>query len=641
MRTLKIAVAGLAAAIVVCVVLLLAFGLPSGFATSAIQARVERDTGYRVAIGGPVRIGLWPAFSLTLHDIALEAPQDRAMTARVNIDAVRVQAPLWGLLSGDPAITELAITKPVLRLPLLRERMQPANAAAPKGYSPQPTAVGDNATPITLDHLTITDGTVVLSNPRDHVEDHIEAINAEVSIGADRQITASGSAQSGDNPLTFALKSTMPDASSARKSAPVELTLDAPTWLRQTLTSTADVRVAGSTLMVNGLSGSLGGKPFNGWASVDLADKPLVKVDLDFQDLAIGEQFDRNSSGTTTEPTTTPTQPWSDTPLALDRLNYIDANIRVSAARMAIGDVRLAPVALEASLARGVLHANVQNLGLYDGHADGNLTIDVSGKSPAYALRADIDGVRALPVLSGLADFTRIDGKLQTRLAVQSTGASQRAIIAGLNGTAVVSFQDGTIRGLNVARMIRSLTSGTLSGWQTGSERTTDFTQLKASFQIAEGKAATSDLALAGPLIRVTGAGTVDLPSKALALRVEPKLVMTTEGQGGNAAPIGLGILVMIEGPWAEPRIYPDTAGILDDPQAAYARLRELGQGLFGSDPANPSKGSLGDTLGDMIQQGLGGVSKPATPGQGQDGAPSRNSPSPIDGILKQLFGRQ
>ena len=57
---------------------------------------------------------------------------------------------------------------------------------------------------------------------------------------------------------------------------------------------------------------------------------------------------------------------------------------------------------------------------------------------------------------------------------------------------------------------------------------------------------------------------------------------MTTEGQGRAADPVGLGIPVMIEGPWAEPRIYPDMQGILDNPDAAYAKLKEMGKGLFG-----------------------------------------------------------
>ena len=145
-------------------------------------------------------------------------------------------------------------------------------------------------------------------------------------------------------------------------------------------------------------------------------------------------------------------------------------------------------------------------------------------------------------------------------------------------------FQDGAIRGLNVAQMIRSLTAGTLSGWQEEKEQATDLSQLSASFRIERGKATTTDLNLVGPLVRVTGAGTIDLGTKMLGFRVEPKLVMTTEGQGRTTDPVGLGIPVVIDGPWAEPRIYPDMAGMLDNPDAAYAKLKEMGKGLFGAE---------------------------------------------------------
>ena len=63
-------------------------------------------------------------------------------------------------------------------------------------------------------------------------------------------------------------------------------------------------------------------------------------------------------------------------------------------------------------------------------------------------------------------------------------------------------FQDGAIRGLNVAQMIRSLTSSTLSGWQEGKEQATDLTQLSASFRIDKGQATTTDLNLVGPLVQ-------------------------------------------------------------------------------------------------------------------------------------------
>ena len=59
--------------------------------------------------------------------------------------------------------------------------------------------------------------------------------------------------------------------------------------------------------------------------------------------------------------------------------------------------------------------------------------------------------------------------------------------MSNLDGTVFAVFQDGAIRGLNVAQMIRSLTSGTLSGWQEGQEQTTDLTQLSRLVPDREG----------------------------------------------------------------------------------------------------------------------------------------------------------
>ena len=65
---------------------------------------------------------------------------------------------------------------------------------------------------------------------------------------------------------------------------------------------------------------------------------------------------------------------------------------------------------------------------------------------------------------------------MQAKLTLHAAGASQRAIMSNLDGTVFAVFQDGAIRGLNVAQMIRSLTSSTLSGWQEGKEQATDLT---------------------------------------------------------------------------------------------------------------------------------------------------------------------
>jgi AsmA protein len=342
-------------------------------------------------------------------------------------------------------------------------------------------------------------------------------------------------------------------------------------------------------------------------------------------------------------------EPWSDAKIDVSGLNYVDAQLRISAAELGIGDARFARAAVDAALGSGVLKATFSHLGVYGGQADGELGIDATGSSPAFTLRADLDGVQALPLLSGVADFDKLDGKMQAKIGVGASGDSQRAILASLDGSAFTNFRDGAIRGINVARMIRSLTSKTLSGWQEANDQTTDLSQLSASFQIERGQATTRDLVLVGPLVRMSGAGTFDLANKTMGFRVEPKLVMTIEGQGGAANPVGLGIPVIVRGTWSAPDIYPDMAGILDNPDAAYAKLKEMGNGLFGSGAGgNQVSDQLGATLGTLIQQGLGAAANrpkaatPTSPGASNDQAtpPAPNQLSPMNGILQQLFGR-
>ena len=291
-------------------------------------------------------------------------------------------------------------------------------------------------------------------------------------------------------------------------------------------------------------------------------------------------------------------------------------------------------------------------------------------------------GVRALPLLTSLANFDKIDGQMQAKIAARSSGASQHAIMSNMSGTVFANFQDGQIRDVNVAQMIRELTSSVLAGWQEQRNQGsgTDLTQLSASFKIDRGQAQTTDLNLVGPLVKVTGAGTIDLGTKMIGFRVEPKLVMTTEGQGRTSDPVGLGIPVMISGPWSSPKIYPDMQGVLDNPDAAYAKLRELGKGLFGSNGGLSGilggsgggqtrddngetgllGGKLGETLGNLIQQGLGARGRNIPPNSPADpqSAPAPQAPQqgdgaaqgsqhdkeqdsqPMNDLLRQLFNR-
>jgi len=591
MRALKITGAAVAA-IVLILALVMFVGVPSGFLTSTIKERVERETGYRLTIAGSSKISLWPTLNVTLNDLTLQEPKDREGANKVTIGSLQVDMTLSSAWSGHPEISELIVTRPVLYVPLLRERHR---AAAQPGDKPA-SAIGSD---VQIDRITVVDGAMVFSNSRDRVENRIDAINAKARFDTDRKIKLLGTARSGATAMKFDVKAAVPAPPLDRQSIPVELTLEAPGALTAPLSARAEVRLNGPVVLINGLSGSLDEGGFSGWGSVDVSSKPLVKVDLDFQ------RF--NVPGSKAE-STSAQQGWSDAPINLSGLNYVDAQVKISAAQIDWAGAQFAPAAIEATLAGGVLKASLTNLGAYGGQASGEVIVDASSGNPTYQMHCDLVGVRALPLLTSLASFDKLDGKMQAKIAARSAGASQHAIMSNMAGTAFLIFQDGAIRGLNIAQMIRSLTASTLNGWQEQQEQATDLTQMAASFKIDRGQATTTDLNLVGPLVKITGVGTIDLGTKMIGFRVEPQLVMTTQGQGRTADPVGFGIPVVLSGPWSSPKIYPEIQGILDNPDAAYAKLREMGKGLFGPDGAGLGNiiGNLGSLTGN--QGGAGGT---------------------------------
>jgi len=347
MRALKIAGSAIAAVIVV-LTLLAIVGIPSGFLTSAIQARVERDTGYRLTIAGATKVGVWPSLNVTLNDVTLQDPRDRDGTSRLTVGSVQADVTLGSVWSGHPQVTELVITRPVLHVPLLRERTGPL---APS-RSPAPASGEPDATTPIIERVRVADGAVEFSNLRDRVNTRIDGINANAVMSDDRKIKITGSAKSGEQPLTFDIDATAPAHPGERQNIPVELKLEAPGALQAPLSAKAEVRLNGAVVMINGVSGTLGDGAFNGWASADLSSKPLVKLDLDFQRLDVAGAAKGGAS-----PAQGLQNSWSNTTINLTGLNYVDVQARISAAEINIGEAHIAPAAIDGALAGGILKA--------------------------------------------------------------------------------------------------------------------------------------------------------------------------------------------------------------------------------------------------------------------------------------------
>jgi AsmA protein len=614
MKPLKIAALGFAVLLAVVVVAAI-YGVPAGFLANYAQDQAIR-AGYRLRIDGHMTLALRPAPVLTLGELTVSDAIRPTTGLNVSADGARVAISLTRLLSGRPAITELTVTRPLIRVTLARESSSRSNNASAPARQGGSSSAAASMPAFAVDRLTVEDGTVIMSNTRDRYEMRIDRIAATGSLNsADARLDVR--ANVGDQPIHLQANAKTPFAGLDGASVPVEVSFEAPGFLDDKVTGTADVRTGASVFRINGLAGRIGTSRLNGWASVDFSAKPMIKADFDVERLALAaSSASPGRNGPSQRPrakSSTASASWSEQEIRLIGLNYVDADVQLSAMELNVGSVRAAPVAVHATLANGILDVALSPSRLYGGEVQATVSVNASDEPPVHALHVDLNGVRALPLLSDLGDFGSLDGRLQSKIDVKASGNSQNAVISSLAGTADVRIQDGQILGINVAKMIRTLTARTLLGWEDNRTEATDLTELSALFQVHEGRAQTTNLRLLGPLVRVTGSGTIDLNSKTLQFKLDPRLVASLEGQGGSSNPLGFGVPVNIEGSWSDPRIYPDVAGILSDPDGAYAKLHALGQGLFGKGDSQSGGGNNtgGGNAVDTLMQGLGNMLSP------------------------------
>jgi len=291
---------------------------------------------------------------------------------------------------------------------------------------------------------------------------------------------------------------------------------------------------------------------------------------------------------------------WSNAPIDFSPLKLVNGKFSLTAEQLIYDHIKLAPVSAQATLNGGTLNATLSNFSLYGGSGNVAVAVDASGKTPTHRVDLAVAQFNAHPLLKDAAGFDRIEGRGTIKLNLSGVGASQRAIVSTLNGTSSFEFADGAIRGVNIAKMIRNVSQGVLQGWQGGQSEKTDFASLGATFNVTKGQATTNDLHLIGPLVTVKGAGTVNLPAQSLDFRVDPQLVASLEGQGRQQDIAGLGVPVMIVGPWSNPKIYPDIKGILQDPAAALARYKQFGKELKNL----PGLGGNAGVLENVIKDG-------------------------------------
>jgi AsmA protein len=304
----------------------------------------------------------------------------------------------------------------------------------------------------------------------------------------------------------------------------------------------------------------------------------------------------------------------SDAPLDFFGLRLVEGNLNLSARAVLIRNLRIAPAAIEATLLQDILTTKLSPSGVYGGQATGEFVVDLAESEPKVGMQVAFSEIDALPFLRDAFAFPYIAGRARGAIELKGAGSSQLQIVSSLDGRADILFENGAVRGLNLPNMVRSLLDMVLAGWQPKASDETRFSAFAATFAIENGIARSTDVKFTGPYMVMTAAGSADLRAQTVDFRADPRLVSSPVAPGGTTGAWGIGVPVVIQGPWSGPRIYADTPNILAEPDRALRALRDAlggGKGSGRTDSDAPlgkfiegfSK-QLGKTIGETGRDG-------------------------------------
>ena len=236
--------------------------------------------------------------------------------------------------------------------------------------------------------------------------------------------------------------------------------------------------------------------------------------------------------------------------------------------------------------------------------------------------RAELEKIASEKLAAAQALGDKLSGKGSMTLDVTVRGDTVGAAKRSLNGTLAFNLVDGAVKGFNLGKLLRDGQAmlALQSGAGGGTAPSTDFAELRGGGTFVNGVLKSDQLTAKNPLIRLEGAGELNLVSETIDYLAKPTLVNTASGQGGKERADLSGIIVPIRitGSFAKPRIAIDWQAALKQQAATELReklgvsedtVREKREELRGK-----VKEELNKALGEDLSKGLQGLfgKKPA-----------------------------
>jgi AsmA protein len=658
-KRLGLAVVALAVAGIGTLVIL-PFLMPADAVREAVKAEIRAVTGLDPVLRGGASVSLFPTGTVSFDDVSLG--DSRTGAPALTAEQVVARLRFFPFLAGRIEIADVSLVRPTIAIIF--------NADRSSNWSGHIETLARNLKPspgrtASFSEIRIEDGTVIL---RDEAHRIVETLaNVEMALAwpsISRSFAATGrfawhdepinatisftdfvAALNGDRsglkvrlagvPLKFAFDGYI----SHRPTLKMEGTLAADAAsLRDTLrwagqqappgggfgrfALKAQTNVVGGTIGLSGVNVELDGNTGEGVLAFDGRQT--------LQGTLAAEGLDLTPYLSTVRLLTSGERGWDSKPIALDGLDGIHVDLRLSAARVNVANARLGRTAVAANLRGGNLTVVVGESQAFGGIVKGTFGLAKSSAGADFKAQLQFSNVDLEQCLGEMFGIRRLEGKGNLGFAIDSSGSSVFDLTKALNGTATLSSRKGAIAGFNVEQLLRRIERRPLSGGGEFRSGKTPYETLTVNLNIIQGVANVDDVRMEGPIVGLALTGSASIPARELDLRGTASL-LSVSASGANAAVPAFELPFMVQGPWDDPIILPDPQSriqrsgaaqpILDAVRNRSARdpVRSAIERLTGAVPAQPAEPPAAATAPELAGSS---ESTPAT-------APARTEPVP------------
>lgn len=576
-------------------------------------------TGRDLSIEGDFSLSIFPTLGVKATNVSFSNAVGASTADMAIIDGLVLKLDLLPLLSGKIQVDEFVLTKPVINLEV--DKNGKGNWVFDTGKTEEPPKAGTESadssggsmdlgiSDLNLGDVRIVDGTISYIDQKAGTKTDLSDVNLNILLaGLDEPFEAKGEAVWNQEKTELNIKvgalrailenrNTTTNLSVSSKNVSLKYdgavtTLDPLVLGGDTVLDVPSVRelaewvgqpieAAGEGFGPLNISGKVGVNAskysftsatiifdkINGVGdfSIDLGGKvPDIVGKLALETLDLNPYMPANDQASSSDSqsstaSSSSAEKWDTAPIDLAGLNDLNAKFDLSVQEILVKKVKIGASALATTLKNGILDVGLNELNLYDGTGSGNVRVNAQNSTLKVSKSLTIENVQLQPLLTDAADFKRLSGKGLVQIDVTMSGKSQADMVSALNGNGQILFENGSISGINLAAMARNVATAFADS---GDSQKTDFAELSGTYVIKSGILTNTDLKMLNPFIRLSGAGTVELPPKTMNYRIEPKVVATSQGQGGSETS-GLVVPILVSGPWDSLKYTPDLAGVL------------------------------------------------------------------------------